>query len=112
MKRKSDVMFRLVANLRDRLNHTVTKGTKSKRTLELLGCTVEELRKHLESKFQEGMSWKNYGKDGWVIDHIHPCAKFNLSDPKQQEECFNYKNLQPLWWLDNSIKNDTWITKD
>ena len=40
-------------------------------------------------------------KNGWEIDHIKPCASFDLSDPKEQKHCFFYKNLQPLWGEDN-----------
>jgi len=93
--------YKLKHILRGRLNHALKGKNKSKRTLELLGCTVEELRKHLESKFQEGMSWNNYGFDTWHIDHIIPCDKFDLTDPKQQEQCFHYTNLQPLWAIEN-----------
>lgn len=51
---------------------------------------------------KEGMSWENYGE--WHIDHIVPCSSFDLTDPKQQEDCFNFKNLQPLWGWENSKK--------
>ena len=47
------------------------------------------------------MSWNNYGFDTWHIDHIIPCDKFDLTDPKQQEQCFHYTNLQPLWAIEN-----------
>ena len=71
---------------------------------ELLGCTIKEAREHLESKFTEGMTWDNHGYYGWHIDHVKPIALFDLTIPKQQKECFNYKNLQPLWWQDNLSK--------
>lgn len=50
------------------------------------------------------MTWANYGKSGWHIDHIKPCASFDLSDPDQQKACFHYSNLQPLWAFDNLSK--------
>jgi hypothetical protein len=70
----------------------------------LIGCSMDELKIHLSSMFKEGMSWDNYGK--WHIDHIKPCASFNLSDPAQQKECFHYSNLQPLWAIENIKKSD------
>lgn len=70
--------------------------------MELLGCTADEYKSHIENLFTEGMSWDNYGE--WHIDHKKPCASFDLSDPNQQEECFNYKNTQPLWAADNYKK--------
>lgn len=75
--------------------------------IKVLGCTVEELKQHLESQFRDGMSWNNYGgKTGWQVDHIIPRSYFNLIDEYQLRICFNYRNLQPLWASENSgIKN-------
>ena len=101
-----DVGFRIRINLARRINHSVKKGLKSRKTLELLGCSIEELKIHLQSQFKEGMSWDNYGYRGWHIDHIRPCASFNLEDPEEQKLCFNYKNLQPLWSQENFLKSD------
>ncbi len=77
---------------------------KTLRTLELLGTDVPTFRSWLESKFQAGMNWSNMGKFGWHIDHVRPCASFDLADEEQQRECFHYTNLQPLWWRDNLSK--------
>lgn len=68
---------------------------KSARSNELLGCTYAELAAHLEQQFKRGMSWDNFGSY-WHIDHIIPCAAFDLSKPEQQRQCFHYLNLQPL----------------
>jgi hypothetical protein len=70
----------------------------------LLGCSIEFLKKHLETQFTEGMSWDNYTYYGWHIDHIKPCKLFDLSKPEEQQKCFHYSNLQPMWWHDNLIK--------
>ena len=75
---------------------------KSDKTLELLGASVTFVKKYLESLFQPGMSWDNYGE--WHVDHIIPCASFDLNDPEQQKKCFHYTNLQPLWAADNIAK--------
>ena len=75
---------------------------KSSSIVELLGCTIPEAQKHLESQFAPGMTWENRGE--WHIDHVVPCASFDLTDPTQQLECFNYKNLQPSWARDNISK--------
>jgi len=69
---------------------------------ELIGCSISAFRAHLESKFSDGMNWAD---GGWDIDHIIPCAVFNLSDPEQQKRCFHYSNTQPLWKLDNLRKH-------
>ena len=102
----NDVVFKIRTNLARRINHSVKKGFKSNKTLELLGCSPEDLKKHLEVQFTEGMTWDNYGIRGWHIDHIVPCASFNLSNPEEQKKCFHYTNLQPLWWYDNLSKSN------
>ena len=76
---------------------------KDNKTVELLGCSIKQLKNHLEKKFTNGMSWSNYGK--WHIDHIRPCASFNLRKESEQYKCFNYTNLQPLWAKENQSKN-------
>ena len=103
-RRDEDPQYRLKMALHVRLYDAVKhqKGTKSSKTLEILGCTVEELRVFLEAEFTEGMTWENYGK--WHIDHIRPCASFNLEDPEEQKRCFHWANLQPLWAQDNIRK--------
>lgn len=75
-------------------------------TAILLGCTFDELKSHLQSKFKDGMTWENYGYYGWHIDHIRPCASFDLANPEHQKQCFHYTNLQPLWWHENIAKSD------
>lgn len=72
-------------------------------TVELLGCSIEELKSFLTLKFLDGMTWENHGK--WHIDHKRPCASFNLVDPAEQKLAFHYSNLQPLWAKDNLIKS-------
>ncbi len=72
---------------------------------ELIGCSISDLKSHLESNFMEGMSWGNYGLGGWHIDHILPCVVYDLNDPEEQMKCFHYTNLQPLWAKTNFDKN-------
>ena len=107
-RRATDPNFKLRGNLRNRIKDVLSRGKykKSAHTMELLGCTVDFFKKHLESKFVEGMTWKNYGgKNGWQIDHIMPCASFDLSKPENQKKCFHYTNLQPLSAADNRKKH-------
>jgi hypothetical protein len=104
-KRKTDINFKLTENLRKRLRKVLNGKSKSKKTMDLIGCSADFLKKHLENQFQPGMSWENYGFYGWHVDHIVPCASFDdLDDPKQQQKCFHYTNLQPLWAKDNISK--------
>ena len=105
-KYKNDLNYKIKKHLRARIRSAIKSkcGEKSLKSMELLNCSIEHARKHLESQFKEGMTWDNYGSYGWHIDHIIPCASFDLTDPEQQKKCFNYKNLQPLWWHDNLSK--------
>jgi len=96
--------FKLKDNLRRRLNCALKNNQKSGHTLELLGCSIEFLKKHLESQFKEGMVWDNHNLRGWHIDHIYPCVSFDLSKPEEQAVCFHWSNLQPLWWYENLEK--------
>jgi len=95
---------RILHNLRRRVNGAVLLKCRSAGTTTLLGAPIKVVRERIESLWESGMSWDNYGIDGWHIDHIMPCASFDLSCPEQQRACFNYKNLQPLWARDNASK--------
>jgi hypothetical protein len=71
-------------------------------TLALVGCSPEFLRAHLEALFQPGMNWAN--RSEWHIDHIQPCSAFDLTVLEEQQKCFHFTNLQPLWKRDNLSK--------
>ena len=103
---KKDPNFRLKKLISYRVREELKKNNikKISKSPELLGCTVQEAREHLEKQFKEGMTWENHGLYGWHIDHIIPCASFDLTDPDQQKKCFHYTNLQPLWAKENLIK--------
>lgn len=101
---REDVKYKILSLLRCRMSISIKAFGNSKKaykTTELVGCTISELKKHIESLWQEGMSWNNYTLNGWHIDHIRPCSTFDLTDPEQQKQCFHYTNLRPLWAKDN-----------
>lgn len=101
---KEDTNYKLMCNLRSRL-YKASKGLrKAGSAVRDLGCTIPELKEHLENQFQEGMSWNNHGKYGWHIDHIKPLSSFDLSNKTQFLEACHYTNLQPLWARDNLSK--------
>ena len=106
-RRKHDVQFRLRLNLRERLRDAIKNAQKSGSAVRDLGCTIPELKQHLESQFTEGMTWDNWAQDGWHIDHIKPLASFDLTDRKQFLEACHYTNLQPLWAEENLSKGAT-----
>ncbi len=97
-KYHNDFNFKISKLLRCNLGRIIKlqNTIKSKRTLELLGCTIEQFKQHIEQQFKPEMMWDNHGQI-WEIDHIKPCSSFDLSDFKQQEICFHYTNMQPLF---------------
>jgi len=109
LKYESCPQYALRHRYRSNVHMSLTRAEaskhKHKHTIELLGCTFEKFRDYIESLFVAGMSWDN--RDEWHLDHIHPVASFDLTDPKQVEECFHYTNMQPLWADLNLHKRDT-----
>ncbi len=103
-RRKTNPNFKILCNLRRRICHALKGETKSLNTSFLIGCDIDYFMYYLQKKFTKGMTWDNYGM--WHMDHIKPCAKFDLSKKSEQLECFHYTNLQPLWAEENRIKSD------
>ena len=99
---RKNINNRIKSYLISRIWHVLKKNSKSESTMKLLGCSIEQLKNHLESKFTKDMSFTNYGK--WHIDHIVPCASFDLNKASEQKKCFYYTNLQPLCAKDNLSK--------
>lgn len=108
-RKKNDPLYKLRITVSERIRQALKyhlAGTYKKKdsTIELLGCSIDELKTHLQNQFKEGMTWQNHGE--WHIDHIIPCAAFDLSKKEDCSKCFNYKNLQPLWAHENLSKAD------
>lgn len=107
---RNEVRFKLMVILRRRLTCILKRKTKTGSAVRDLGCTIDELKLYLESKFYpnpqtgEMMTWENYKKDNWQIDHIRPLALFNFEDREELLKAVNYTNLQPLWVSDHKEK--------
>lgn len=104
--REDDIGFRLSSSLRAGLSRGVAKGLKRRaKTFDLVGYTLQELKDHLQSRFQPGMSWENYGK--WHIDHIVPLAVLGYPGPADEnfQQAWALSNLQPLWAEQNLRKH-------
>lgn len=104
--------FRLKKTARSRIYNAIKRlGQVQKpriryRTEKMIGCTIEQLRSHLESRFKRGMTWDNHGSH-WHIDHIIPMAHFDLTDESQLLAASHYTNMQPMWAVENLAKSDT-----
>lgn len=105
---------RAIATLvRNRVTAVLQGRSKLKSSLELTGVkSWQELRNRIEEQFQEGMSWENWTKEGWHIDHVRPIASFDLNDTEQHKTCFNWRNLQPLLGSENLHKLDKYTKEN
>jgi hypothetical protein len=104
-KLKNDIEFKILRRIRNRIYYALIKQRNIKKIesfTSLVGTNKENLWKHLESTFKPGMTKENHGL--WHIDHIKPCAAFNLISIKEQRKCFHYTNLQALWAKENLSK--------
>lgn len=99
----NDIQHKLRNRLRSRLHSSFVKTGS---TVGFLGCSLEDLKIHLESKFQLGMTWENWSRFGWHIDHIKPLSSFDLTNEDQLRIACHYTNLQPLWAKDNLKKSN------
>lgn len=102
----SDPAYKFTRILRSRVGKAVKEqyAGKAFKTMDVIGCGVHELLAHLEKQFLPGMDWNNYGREGWHIDHVIPCAAFDLSKAEQQKKCFHFSNLRPAWARHNEAK--------
>lgn len=105
-QRKNNPKYKLISNLRERTkDFLLYKKTNKKNTIiNVIGCSPDFLKEHIEKQFKNGMSWDNYRFYGWHIDHIIP-----LSSGKDEEEIYklcHYTNLQPLWSKENLTKSN------
>lgn len=108
---RKNILVRLAINLRTRFKHALKSMNikKENSIIKILGCSRKEYKKYLEEKFTDGMSWDNFGKDGWCIDHIIPLAKAN--NKEELYKLCHYTNTQPLWFIDNLIKGNKYENK-
>ena len=92
----NDLEFKIKSNIRTRFYHSLKGTTKKSSVLSLLDCEIEFFIKYISEKFLPEMTWENHGEI-WEIDHILPCASFDLTILEEQKKCFHYTNMQPLF---------------
>lgn len=103
---KDPLCRKLATRLRVRLCNAVRRVSRAGSAVRDLGASIPEFRTYMESRFQPGMSWDNWGKGPgkWEIDHVMPLARFDLSKREDVLAACHYTNLQPLWGAENASK--------
>lgn len=106
-RRKTDAEFKIYSNIQTRIYSALKSNNISKQnsTIEIIGCSILFYKFWLEFQFNEKMNWDNHGSY-WHIDHVKPCASFNLLNEYELKECFNWKNVRPIEKDINLKKND------
>jgi hypothetical protein len=111
---KANPHAHMVKTMRSRIATAMkryAKGyTKTGSSMKYLGCTAIELCRYIEAMFRPRMTWHNYGK-AWHLDHVIPCASFDLTQEHERHRAFHYTNLQPLWAKENIRKSDNVPTR-
>lgn len=102
----TDINYKIKSILRSRILVALKSNQKSGSTIKNLGCSIDNFKVYLESKFKDGMTWDNHGIHGWHIDHVIPLAQFDLTNKDEFLKAVHYTNLQPLWSVDNWRKAD------
>lgn len=104
-KRRSTAFGRLNSRMGVNIWQSLRQNKNGRHWETLVEYTLEDLKKHLESKFTDGMSWENMGK--WHTDHVIPKSRFHYEKPEDPEFkiCWALVNLQPMWKLDNLSKH-------
>lgn len=105
-RKANDPLYKLAVTLRVRLYLALKNNQRTGSAIRDLGCSVKELKAHIERQFREGMSWDNWKHDGWHIDHIIPLSSFDLTNREELLKAVNYSNLQPLWAEENFEKSN------
>ena len=108
----TDPIFSIVERTRARIRKTITrayrKPNKRQNIIDLLGCSYEDLKLHIESQFTNGITWEKCMLGEIHLDHIRPLASFDLSDAEQQKHAFHFTNVDPRWRADNLKKGSIW----
>lgn len=107
-KINADPQLKLRSILRIRINKALKNRQKIGSAVRDLGCSIEDFKWWLEFWWEDGMNWNNYGhgRNKWTIDHIKPLSSFDLTNKEQFLKATNYKNLQPMWFIDNMVKSN------
>jgi hypothetical protein len=95
-KYQEDIQYKLKKLLEAQLRTLFEMDDITIKSKDLIGCTIPEFKAYLQSIWLPTMSWNNYATE-WQIDRIKPYCEFDLTDPRQKQECMCFQNTQPLF---------------
>ncbi len=106
-REKIDLNYKICNRLRSRMNMAINKKAKSGSAVRDLGCSIDQFVTYIESFWEPGMNWKNYGRgyNKWSFDHTIPLSSFDLTNREQFLKACHYSNIKPMWHLDNMRKH-------
>jgi hypothetical protein len=111
IRKATDPIYDIKRRLKFRIHHLMKKMdcVKSQTSMKLLGCTIQFFKEWIESQFPDDMSWAD--RKSFHLDHVRPCASYNLLNPDEQKQCFSWMNYRPMWATENLSKGDRvdWI---
>ena len=113
-RNEEDPQFHIRYNTSARITEAMRSEGRSKpaRAEKIIGTSWTKFLDHIEKQFKKNMNFENYGNDGWHLDHVRPCASFDLLNDEQVFVCFNWRNYQPLWAEENMSKSDNYSKED
>lgn len=107
-KKRLKVSKRISNSISSSILLSIKKNKSGMSWEKLVNFSFEEFKKRFEKLFADGMSWDNYGRNGWHVDHIIPISAFNFEKPEDDDfkRCWALSNLQPMWAKENISKGN------
>ena len=103
-RENSNPTYKISNAIRSLITNCFRNNNKESKTEDILGCSLSEFKSYIQEQFNEGMTWGNYGRNGWHLDHKVPISLANNVD--EVYKLNHYINFQPLWELDNIYKSN------
>jgi 5-methylcytosine-specific restriction endonuclease McrA len=109
-KMNTDITHKVHMYFGHQIRERIKTKKKGKKTFELVGYTIHDLKKHLESQFGNIYSWDTYGN--WEIDHVIPTSLYDFNNKDNIKKCWDLSNLRPLSRKENASKSNKLLIEE